>query len=154
MNQNKTKKVLLRKVIRRRPKSAKSRNPDLLFAILRSFFAGAGTGMGVLCLMAVVFSKTNFPLNWIGPAACGAAAVGAFVSGMVLSHSVNRFKLLMGMACGAFYCLCSMGASLLNSRMPSVDETNISLLAVLMLGAVAGSAAGALRTNVQQIGMH
>lgn len=138
--------------VRRRPRSG-STNPKLFFAVLRSFLAGVGSAALALCLLSVVFANTGLPLTWIGPAACGAAALGSFVSGVVLSCSVMRFRLLAGAACGAFYCLCSVAASLMASRMPAANETNLSLLAVLMFGAVAGSAAGALRKGGSTVGV-
>ena len=117
----------------------------LCLAVIRGFLAGAGTVTLMLCALSVAFANTNLPLSWIGPAACVAAACGSFVSGLVLSHGVERFRLLSGLACGVFYCLCAIGAGLLSARMPTADGRNLSLMAVLMLGAVAGSAAGALR---------
>ena len=124
------------------------------FAILRSFLAGVGSATLALCLLSMIFANTGLPLNWIGPAACGAAALGAFVSGLVLSCGITRFRLLSGAACGIFYCLCAVAASLLAVRVPSADETNLSLLAVLLFGAIAGSAAGALHKGGSTAGVH
>ena len=144
MNKSKLKKRFPGYRAVRRPRGSAAQT-KLFFPILRSFLAGVGSAMLVLCLLAMVFANTGLPLNWIGPAACGAAALGSFVSGLVLSHGVERFRLLSGLACGVFYCLCAIGAGLLSARMPTADGRNLSLMAVLMLGAVAGSAAGALR---------
>lgn len=152
MNKSKLKKGFPGYRAVRRPRGSAAQT-KLFFPILRSFLAGVGSAMLVLCLLAVMFANTGLPLNWIGPAACGAAALGSFVSGLVLSCSVMRFRLLAGAACGAFYCLCSLVASLIASRMPAATETNLSLLAVLMLGAVAGSAAGALRKGGSTAGV-
>ena len=123
----------------------------LLPAVLRSFAAGVGTATALLCLLSVAFANTSLPLNWIGPAA---AAVGAFVSGLLISRAVPRLKLLAGLGFGCFYCLCTITASLLASRIPTVDSTNLSLLAVLLLGALTGSTAGALQTGSRAAGMH
>ena len=153
MNKAKARKTAL---LRRKPrqKSRKSNQSNrLLSAVLRSFAAGVGTAVVILCLLSVVFANTALPLGWMGPAACGAAALGAFVSGLVISLAIPRFKLLAGIGFGAFYCLCTVTASLLASRIPTADSANLSLLAVLLLGALAGSAAGALQTSGQAAGM-
>ena len=130
-----------------------SAQTKLIFAVLRSFLAGVGSAAAVLCLLSVIFANTGLPLNWVGPAACMAAGLGAFVSGLVLGCSVGRLRLLAGAACGVFYCLCAIAASLLAARMPSASEANLSLLAVLMLGALAGGAAGALRKGGSTAGV-
>lgn len=117
----------------------------LLLSVLRSFLSGAATLLGALCLLSLVFANTGLPLDWIGPASCCAAGLGSFISGLVLSRSVERYRLLAGLGCGVFYCACTAIAGLVTSRMPVLNESNLSLLAVLVLGALAGSAAGALR---------
>lgn len=141
-----------RRKTRQKSRSAGQGN-RLAPAILRSFAAGVGTAVAILCLLSVAFANTPLPLNWIGPAACGAAALGAFVSGLMISRSVPRMKLLAGLGFGVFYCLCTITASLLSARIPTADSTNLSLLAVLLLGALTGSAAGALQTSGQAAGM-
>lgn len=144
MNRNKIQKnAPVHRAARRKARSGKGQR-KLSFAILRSFLAGVGSASLILCLLSLVFANSNLPLNLLTPAACVAAAVGSFVSGLVLSCSVMRYRLLMGIACGTFYCLCAAAASLMSARIPAVNEENLSLLTVLMLGAVAGSAAGAL----------
>lgn len=103
----------------------------------------------MMCLLSMVFANTILPLRWMEPAACGAAALGAFVSGLMISRGVPRLKLLAGAGFGVFYCLCTIIASLLSSRIPTTDSSNLSLLAVLVLGALTGSAAGALQASGQ-----
>lgn len=147
MNVNKNKKnVPIRRLARRKGHGGNGKG-KLPVAILRSFLAGIGSATLILCLLSLVFANSGLPLNWLDPAACGAAAVGTFVSGLVLSRSVVRFRLLMGVGCGVFYCLCAVVGSFLSARIPAINEANLSLLAVLMLGAVAGSAAGALHKD-------
>lgn len=129
----------------RRNTSRGNAGQKLALSIIRSVIAGILVSAAFLCLTAAVFANSNLPLSWIGPAACAASAAGTFVSGFVLSRHVARFRLLAGLGCGIFYCLCSLIGSLATAHMPSLDDANLSLLAVLLLGAVSGSAAGALR---------
>lgn len=144
MNKSTMKKgVPIRRKLRRKQSSGMGQT-NLSLAILCSFLAGIGSTTLMLCMLSLVFSNSGLPLSWIGPAACGAAAVGTFISGMVFSRSVKRYRLLAGAGCGAFYCLCAAAGSLLSSQVPLANEANLSLLVVLMLGAVSGSAAGAL----------
>lgn len=126
---------------------AKSGKHGLVFLILRSFLAGVGVAGVCLCLLAEIFSVTALPLGWAGPAACGAAALGTFVSGMVLSAGLPRGKLLAGLGFGVFYCMCALMSSLLTMRVPVWEGSNISLLLCLLFGALAGGAAGAMRTG-------
>lgn len=151
----KIKKTLMgRRNVRRKATDGTART-KLFFAVLKSFLAGTGSAILTLCILALVFSKTGLPLDWISPAACSAAVVGTFISGLVLSCGVSRYRLLAGVGCGAFYCLCAVSASLLTSQMPVANKSNLSLLAVLMLGAVSGSAAGALhKDNGSFAGVH
>lgn len=154
MNKAKARKLVLPQRKSRKKARHSGSGTRLLPAVLRSFAAGVGTATAILCLLSVAFANTSLPLNWIGPAACGAAAVGAFVSGLLISRAVPRLKLLAGLGFGCFYCLCTITASLLASRIPTVDSTNLSLLAVLLLGALTGSTAGALQTGSRAAGMH
>lgn len=154
MNKSKIKKNRQGHRLVRRRSNGHSARMKLGIIILQSFFAGVASATAALCLLSIVFANTGLPLTWIGPAACGAAALGTFVSGLVLSCGVTRFRLLSGVACGVFYCVCAVAASLLAARVPSADEKNLSLLAVLMFGAVAGGAAGALRKSGNTAGVH
>ncbi len=119
----------------------------LLLSVLRNIVSGISIAVILLCGIAAIFANTNLPLSWIGPAACTAAAAGAFVSGLTLSRSIERFRLFAGLGCGIFYCLCSLLGSLMASHIPAISSSNLSLLAVLFFGAVAGSAAGALHNG-------
>lgn len=149
MNRNKTKNkrhtVPIHHAARR--VSRHSTAQKLTLSVFRSIISGISIAVILLCLIAAVFANTNLPLAWIGPAACAAAAVGTFVSGFSISHNVTRFRLLAGLGCGIFYCLCSLIGSFVCARVPTADSSNLSLLAVLLFGAVAGSAAGALRSG-------
>lgn len=149
MKRAKTKKTgLLRRKPRQTAHTGKRR--DLLSAaVLRSLAAGVGAAILMLCLLSMIFANTALPLKWMEPAACGAAALGSFVSGLLISRRVPRLKLLAGAGFGVFYCLCAVVASLLSSRIPTTDSSNLSLLAVMVLGALTGSAAGALQASGQ-----
>lgn len=115
-----------------------------LKGILKSFFCGAASCLALLCTAALLFEKTNLPLALVYPAACLAAAVGAFVSGLVLAWSWARYRLLAGLACGAFCCLCLLLAAVAGGSIPQADGRNLSLLIVLLLGGTAGGAAAAM----------
>lgn len=149
MNRVKTKKTGLTQRKPRQKVHTGKRRSHLPGAILRSLAAGVGTAVVMMCLLSMVFANTALPLKWVEPAACGAAALGAFVSGLMISCGVSCLKLLAGVGFGVFYCLCAVIASLLNSRIPSTDSSNLSLMAVMVLGALTGSAVGALRTSGQ-----
>lgn len=149
MNRVKTKKTSLPRRKPRQTRHTGKRRSRLPAAILRSLAAGVGTAILMMCLLSLAFANTALPLKWLEPAACGAAALGAFVSGLLISRGVPRLKLLAGAGFGVFYCLCAVVASLLSSRIPTTDSSNLSLLAVLVLGALTGSAAGALQTSGQ-----
>lgn len=152
MNQAKSRKgIPPRRKARQKARSG-NRTNRLPAAVLRSFLAGVCTAVGILCLMSAVFANTALPLRWMEPGACAAAALGAFVSGLIISCSIPRFKMLAGLGFGVFYCLCTVVASLLASRIPTADSSNLSLLAVLLLGALTGSAAGALQTGGRAAG--
>lgn len=129
----------------RRKRRGGSSKYGLLLLVLRSFLSGAATLIAALCVLSLLFANTGLPLDWIGPASCCAAGLGSFVSGLALSRSVERYRLLAGLGCGAFYCACTVIAGLITSPVPVLNQSNLSLLAVLVLSALAGSAAGALR---------
>ena len=74
--------------------------------IALSFLCGAGCCLLLLCGAALAFAHTALPLALARPAACAAAAGGAFVSGWCWRAAGGRRKLLAGLGCGGFYCAC------------------------------------------------
>lgn len=117
-----------------------------LWAVLRSFFGGAATVALLLCAETLLFANTNLSLQFVRPAACGAASFGAFVTGLLASGAAPKGKLAAGFGAGIFYALCVLLSGLLTGGMPLWDSNNLSLLAALLLGGTAGGAAAALRS--------
>lgn len=129
----------------RRKGGAASQNTRWLLRILRSFLLGIGCCLLLLCGIAWLFERTTLPLTLVRPAACFAAAIGVYISGMDLARACANYKLLIGLACGVFYCLCLFLAALMAGGLPIPDSGNLSLAAAVLLSGTAGGATAALR---------
>lgn len=130
---------------RGRPADPKTR---LLFCIVRSFLLGTVSCALLLCILSLIFEKTTLPLTLVRPAACLAASVGVYLSGWDLARGFARYKLLIGLGCGAFYCLCLVAAALFAGGIASPTTGNLSLAAAILLSGMAGGATAALRQPV------
>lgn len=129
----------------RRPKGPANQNTRWILRILRSFLLGVGVCMALLCAIAWLFERTTLPLTLVRPAACLAAAIGVYISSMDLARACTSYKLLIGLACGGFYCLCLFMAALIAGGFPIPDSGNLSLAAAVLLSGTAGGATAALR---------
>jgi len=107
-------------------------------ALLKSFGCGMGAMLLIGAAAAAVFSRTALSLELVKPAACGAVAVGALLSGLVLADSLAQRRLLCGLGCGAFYAVCLIAATGLSGQVPVFDRANLFLLGVTLAGGTAG----------------
>lgn len=130
---------------RGRPADPKTR---LMFCIVRSFLLGIVSCALLLCILSLIFEKTTLPLTLVRPAACLAASVGVYLSGWDLARGFSRYKLLIGLGCGFFYCLCLVAAALFAGGIASPTTGNLSLAAAVLLSGTAGGATAALRQPV------
>lgn len=118
--------------------------PNLVMVLLCSFGCGVGAALILLAIMAQIFAHTALSLDLVKPFASAAAAIGALISGYVLANGVRQMRLLCGVACGAFYCLCLFCATALRGTVPMIDQRNGTLLAALLLGGTLGGGLSAL----------
>lgn len=137
------------KLPRPKPPAARRRGAGgsgaLAPAVVRAFGCGMGLAVLLMVLFAFLFERLPLPVTLVRPLALMAAWCGAALSGYVLSAGVGRQRLLCGLACGVFYCLCLLGASFLCAGTVSLQGANLALPAALLLGGVAGSTVSALR---------
>ena len=114
--------------------------------LIQAFVWGAGTALLLLAGGAALFASFPVPILLVRPAACLIAGAGAAVSGMVLAAKTGRFRLLCGLGCGAFYCLCLIVASAVTGEL-IWSQTSIALLGVLLCSGTLGGTIAALRPS-------
>lgn len=130
----------------RRAKGGRGKNKGVL-ALVCSFGCGTGSAVLLMAICALVFERTALPLQLVKPVACAVAGVGAMVSGAVLAGFLGRQRLLCGLGCGVFYCLCLLAATLIRAGGIALEGSNVTLLAALLLGGAAGGAFSALKSQ-------
>lgn len=141
---DRSKKIIRKRRVLRAAHSAAGQKIGFGWAAVRSFLCGVGVAGMILCALAMLFAKTALPLAFVMPSACCAVAVGAFSSGMSLGLALPKWRLFSGIGCGLFFALCLLLAVALAGTRPLLGETNLSLMAALLLGGTAGGAAAAL----------
>lgn len=114
--------------------------------LVQSFACGTGLSLLLLAGGAAVFAAFPVPFFLVRPAACLIAGAGAAVSGMVLAGKIGHFRLLCGLGCGAFYCLCLIIASAVSGELVW-SQTNLALLGVLLCSGMLGGTIAALRPS-------
>lgn len=120
-----------------RRKAAHKRS--IWITLFAGFAVGTGAALFLCAGAAALFARTALSLELVKPAACGAAAVGAFLSGLVLADGIRQKKLLCGLAAGVFYALCALAATALFGEALSVESPlNLALLGALVFGGTAG----------------
>ncbi len=129
---------------------AQSKAPSFFGSRVRPVLVGVGVGLlvcfGLLMLMAMLVQAVDVPRTAILPLAIAAAAVGAFVAGLVAAAMARRHGLLMGVVCGLVLFLLILLAGV--SRYAGVGGTTALLkLAVLVL---AGGVGGVLGVNLRK----
>lgn len=115
-------------------------------AILLSFGCGTGAAMLLLAAFAFALERFSLPLGAVQPMAVAAVWVAAAVSGWVLGSRLGRLRLLCGVACGAFYCLCLLLAGFVLGGAVEYQGVNLAVPIALLLGGLAGGSLSALRT--------
>lgn len=118
----------------------------LVPAMLLSFGCGSGAAMLLLAAFAFALERFSLPLAAVQPMAVAAVWVGAAVSGWVLGSRLGRLRLLCGVACGVFYCLCLAAAGLVLAGTVDYRTVNLAVPIALLLGGLAGGTLSALRT--------
>lgn len=112
--------------------------------LVQAFAWGAGVAVLLLAVGAALFASFPVPVLLVRPAACLIAGAGAAISGMVLAGKTGQFRLLCGLGCGIFYCLCLIVASAATGEL-IWSQTNIALLGVLLCSGTLGGTIAALR---------
>lgn len=129
---------------------AHNRTPSFFTRWLRPLLVGTAVGtlgcMALLMLMALVIQKVDVPRSAVLPLAIAAAAVGAFLAGLVAAAMAKQKGLLLGIACGLTLFLLILLAGF--ARYAGVDGGNAAVkLAVLLL---AGGIGGVLGVNMRK----
>lgn len=118
---------------------------DLWKNILWAFVGGVIAGLLALAISAWLFANTSLSLGLVRPFACGAAALGAVVSGWLLAKWVGRQFLLCGIGFGCFYSVCQWIASIAMNGSNVWRQENLMMPIALILGGLLGGALAALR---------
>lgn len=121
--------------------------PACLPAILLAFGCGTGTTALLLAVLAFVLERFSLPLTAVPPMAVAAAWTGAAVSGWVLGSKIGRLRLVCGLGCGVFYCMCLLLAGFALTGTVALSGANLAVPVALLLGGLAGGTLSALRTG-------
>ncbi len=119
---------------------------NLVWVVVRAFLGGFVATLILLVIGAAAFARFPIPGDLVRPVACTIAGVGAAFSGMLLAKGIGRQRLLCGLASGAFYSLCIVGASALKGGF-AFEQRAIALFCMLLLTGMLGGTLTALRPS-------
>lgn len=130
----------------KRKPASRSAAQNLTLLLAGSFGAGAAAAFLLLCVFALAMLRMPVPAALVKPFACVAAAAGSAASGLVLARGLGRQKMACGLACGVFYSLCLLTATVLTGRTLDWSTAGMTVPLSLLLGGLMGGAAAALRS--------
>lgn len=131
----------------RAQRRGRSAIPTPVKAVLLAFGCGTGAALLLLAVFAFLCDRFSLPVAAVRPLALAAAWAGAMISGYVLGGQLGRQRLLCGLACGVFYCLCQLLASYMANGSFALAQADPALPIALVLGGIVGGTASALRAS-------
>ncbi len=121
---------------------AQRKTPSFFQSRIQPVLVGIGVGLlaciGILMLMAMLVESVDVPRSAILPLAITAAAVGAFVAGLVSAAMAKRNGLLMGAACGLGLFVLILLAGFARYAGVSGGHAMLKLAVLVLTGGVGG----------------